>query len=497
MTLSRAVLAWLLLISCAPLAAQEVRLDAREGSPAVDLARSILADARYLRIDRDTILPADFRAPGDLVVLDAEVRLEGTVEGRVAVLGGDLFVRQGARVRGPIAVVGGAVYTSGLAEVGEIVEDSLPRRVAITPAPDGRGAARVRVHPPVRPSPLALPGIAGVRLPTYDRVNGLTLTAGPRWLIAREDEGARADAWASYHTARGTFGGGVEVYAPAGGTHFTARAARETLTNEEWVRGALTNTLIALALGRDERNYYESDRLSLTVGRTPHPALPEGATEIAPRVTLLLSRDRALAARDPWSLAGDLDRPNLPAEEGTVASAALGATLRWRGKLSTFDGDASLERAFPEAGAFEFTRWVADGAWASQALRLHQVAVRFHAQGAFGDPAPRQRWSFVGGPNTLPTFGIAEQRGDHVAFVESSYGIPVTRVVLPLLGSPTLRLTHRTGAAWVSGEESPPWLQNLGAGLYFSFLRAEVYVDPAADRLSPQFSAGLILPGGF
>jgi hypothetical protein len=485
---------WLLLLAlAAPLSGQELRLVGRENTAAVRLAREILADARYLRIDRDTTLPESFRAPADLVIVDAEVRLEGTVEGRVAVLGGDLFVRPRAQVAGPIAVVGGAVYPSRLATIGPVVEDSVPLEVAVEPGPTGDAVGTVRVLPPYRPAGLTV----GPLLPTYDRVNGLTLAAGPRWLLTREEDGPSLGAWFSYRTARQSFGGGAELQYPFGDSlYLRARVARETVTNEEWIRGPLSNTGSSLLAGTDERDYYEADRVSLTFGRLENRAPAQGATDFAPRLTLLLSRDRSLDARDPWSLFGDLDRVNLPVDEGTLLSALGGVGLHWKGRLSTFVGDAGVEQGLGGAGDFAFTRWLVDGLWTSVALGRHQVAVRFRGIGTVGeDPAPRQRWSFVGGPNTLPAFDIAEMRGDRLAYVQSSYGIPFEKVVLPVLGFPTLRFVHVTGAAWVTGEPMPAWLQNLGAGVLFSFVRAEVYVDPTADDLSPHLSVGLVLPG--
>jgi hypothetical protein len=487
---------WLLLLvlAAAPLSGQELRLEGADTTPALRLAREILADARYLRIDRDTTLPESFVAPGDLVIVDAEVRLEGTVEGRVAVLGGNLFIRPGARIRGAVAVVGGAVYHSGLASTGEIVRDSIPRDVEVALDPAGERVATVRALPGFRPPPFDLPGI---RLPTYDRVSGLTVGVAPRWRLARRWEGALADGWLLYHTARRSFDAGAELFLPLRDSlYLRARAGRETLTDEQWIRGDLSNTAGALLFGTDERDYYAADRVSLTLGRIANVAPAPGSTDFAPRLTLLASRDRSLRARDPWSLIGSLDRENLAVDEGTLVSAAAGLGVRWTGRTSTFLGDATLERGLGGVGDFTFTQGVVDGLWTSQALRGHQVSVRFRGMAALGDdPAPRQRWSFVGGPSTLATFDIAEMRGDRLAYVESSYGIPYRRVMIRFLGFPTLRFTHVTGAAWPTGEPMPAWLQNVRAGVYFPFAYADVFVDPTAERLSPRFALGLTFPG--
>ncbi|MDQ3389079.1 MAG: hypothetical protein M3483_06190 [Gemmatimonadota bacterium] len=479
----------------APLGAQELRLEGRSGSPAVTLAREILA-GEYLRIERDTILPADFLAPGDVVIVDAEVRLEGVVEGRMAILGGDLFVRPGARIGGPIAVVGGGLYRSGLAEIGVVVEDLLPLEVAIRADSVTGNVAAVRVIPPPSPSPVSAPGLLGLRIPSYDRVNALTVGWGGRLRISPRDEGARADGWVTYRSARRSVGGGVELRGPLGRSGFAAaRAARETRTPDAWIRGDFANSLAALFTGSDERDYHESDRVSLSVGKRDDLPLLAGEADVAPQLELLLTRDRSLATRDPWSLFGSLDRMNPAIDEGMIASATVGAKLRARGRVSAFAGGAWVEHGFGGIGDFQFTQWRSDALYQTLALRQHTLSIRFHGQATLAGDAPRQRWSFVGGPSTLPTFPTAEQRGDQVFFVETAYGVPLNRITLPIVGSPILRLTHRTGAAWRAGEEMPGWLQNVGVGFDLSVLRVALHLDPAAPRLGSELGVVFLLPG--
>ncbi|HEX2093576.1 MAG TPA: polymer-forming cytoskeletal protein [Longimicrobiaceae bacterium] len=486
-----------LLALASPLRAQEVRLEGAGEGRAVRLAREILAARGYLRLDRDTVLPGTFRAAGDLVVVDADVRLEGTVEGRVAVLGGVLFVRPGARIGGPVAVVGGEVYASDKAAVGEIVEDSVPQEVAVEFDSAGPGAG-VRVIPPPGSGPrLTLPGILGARLPTYDRVNGLTLAAGPAWLISGREGGPRVDAWVSYHTARNRFGGGISARTPVGpGLRLEAGAERGVFTNERWIREDPINTLGALFFANDERDYYGSDRATLSLARVHEEPLIAGEYAFEPRIVIGMYSDRSLDSRRPWSLFGDLDRPNLHVEEEEWASVTLGSGFRWQGGTTSFRGDVQVERALEITGGIGFTQLITDGLWTMQALGRHEVTVRFHATGTLGgDPAPPQRWSFVGGRSTLPTLETAELRGDRLVFIESGYGIPVSGVVLPILGPPTLRFTHLTGMAWPTGTTVPGWVQNLGAGVFFSLVNAELYVDPSADDLNPRLRLGVMLPG--
>jgi hypothetical protein len=196
-----------------------------------------------------------------------------------------------------------------------------------------------------------------------------------------------------------------------------------------------------------------------------------------------------------WALFGDDWRPNPPIAEGTLVSAVAGVEAGWRGATSAFDGDAAVEWAPGGPGDFQFAQLRAQGRWSMRALWNHAIEVNgitFLPLG--GDAAPPQRWSFVGGSNTLPTLERAALRGDHVVFVESAYAIPLPQISVPLLGVPNLRLVHATGTAWVTGADAPPWEQNLGVGLAFSLLEAMLYVDPAGDPLEAEFNLGLTLP---
>lgn len=490
----RVLLATLLAL-CAhasPLRAQEVRVEGAADSRAVRIAREILAAGSYLRMDRDTVLPASFRTAGDLVVVDADVRLEGTVEGRVAVFGGVLFIRPGARVVGPIVNLGGEVYPSNLAQVGEIVEAEPELEVGVEFDTAG---ARVSVALP-ESGPRLKP--FGFRLPAYDRVDGLTLTVAPSFLFTGDADGPRVDGWVSYRTARSSFGGGVSASTPLGGAlRLDARVERGTFTNEGWARGDLANTAGSLVFASDLRDYRESDRAAVTLSRRHPEPLIAGEYALEPRLGVMAMRDRSLRNREPWSLFGDFDRENPAVDELEWASAMAGAVFRWVGSTTAFTGDAAVEQGLPVLdGDADFTQWTVDGLWTMQALYLHQVGVRFRAMGTLGDePALRQRRSFVGGSPTLPTFETAAFRGDRLAYVRSTYAIPLPRrLSLPIIGPPSLRLTHAAGMAWATGTPMPEWEQNLGAGLVFTLASAELFIDPAAGGFDPTLTLALELP---
>jgi hypothetical protein len=491
--LALAIAAW----GAPAVSAQTLEIDGGEEDRAAALARQIIARGAYQVISRDTVLPAETRVRGDLVVVEARVALEGTVEGAVVVVLGDFFVRPRAHVAGPVVVLGGDAYISGLAIAGEVVR--LDPRITPELERTPQLLALTLLDPP-DPGPFRVPGMLGFGLPTYDRVNGISipwsgqlgLTGGDTAVIALHGTGV-------LRLARRQLDGSAELrFRPAFRSVAGARVGRTTRTNEQWIRGDLANSLSALFVGSDVRDYFASDELAVFAARTPPASLVTGEGYIVPAFQLALSRDRSLPARQVWSLFGGGTgwRPNPPIDEGTLASLSASAAGEWRGPTARFSGGAGLEWAPGIVGDFEFAQLTAGGHWSMQALLDHRIRLHGFTRVPLGSAAaPRQRWSFVGGPGTLPTFATGELRGDHVVFLRSIYTAPIPLLQLPLIGSPTLRLEHAIGTAWATGEPRPPLEQNAAAGLEFFLFHALLYVDPARRPLRPTLSLGIDLPG--
>jgi hypothetical protein len=502
-----------IVLSLGPVAAgaQSVSVVGSVRHPAVDTIRALLARDAYQLLDRDTVLPADADLPGDLVVVDATVRLAGRVEFSVAELGGTLFLRPGARVGGTIVSVGGLVLPSAKAEYGDTLSLPLEASSRVESRP---GGYVVTLRPPAR-RPVVVPaGVFGLWLPTYDRVNGLSIQYRTRVNLGADTLSPHLMLGAVYHSARKAFGGEAELRVALGQPLALALgASRATPTNERWIRGDLANSASALFVRSDARDYYASDRAWLTLEARRGEALVAGEGYIAPRLRFMAERDRSLGARnvftvlerdDPW-------RANLAITEGTLLSGTAGAAIRWRGAASAFIGDVSgeLGRIEPDALVFHadaagiagaadatstFAQLVADGRWEMTALWGHGIEVRGHLLQPLGSgAAPPQRWSFVGGPGTLPTLPYAALRGDHLVFLSSAYLIPLPWISIPVVGPPSVVLSDAVGTAWMTGEAAPPLEQSLGAGLQFSHLYATLYFDPR-NLDHPTLSFGLALP---
>lgn len=478
---------WLILVGLAlatPARAQDVHLRGDDRTRAAQIAREVLQRGNYLRIDRDTVLPDSFRAPGDLVVVDADVRMAGQVAGSAVVLGGHLFLRPGSRVGGSIAVVDGGVYPSGRAVYGTIFESNPSTRVSIAAGADSGLVAQI--DPPPSPPVFGY----GPRIPTYDRVNGVTLSAGVSVNVMRRANGPALAAWASYRFENEEeLGGGARVLVPVDqGVQVVAEASRATRTNDAWAAADPGNSIAAALAGIDYRDYYDADRLSLFVARPLRRPLEAGQTWFGPRIGAQIEEARSLPTREPWSLFGELDRVNPEVAEGQVNSLIGGAELHWAGRVSRLSIDAQVERGHfveellpvgdpPVAVDQDFTQLLASGSYQATAFRTHTLRYLGRVMLPIdGSDAPPQRHAILGGVPTIPTLAIGEMRGDHLVWAQGSYTVPM-RFILPVLGPPSLELRHTVGAAW-SGQDDPEWVQNIGAGVLFSMIGVRAAVDP-------------------
>jgi hypothetical protein len=461
------------------------------GDVAVDRLLARLLEADPLIVSRDTTIPAGDTIRRSVLVLDATIVYEGVVEGDLVGVGAGAFVRPYSVVAGDLVNIAGGLYRSELSEVGGRVID-LPV-AGYRVLREGNGFV---IEATATESPLTLDGLMGLHVPTYDRVNGLTLIVGAAYQLPPMGRiEPRIHAQVGWQTQRGDPTYQLDASLRRGAYELVVGHERAWDTNERWIRGDLMNSLGYLWDGGDHRDYHEVDRTWGELSR----AFTARAGQLEGRVALRgqLEDATSLAAGQPWFILGSGTRPNPPVDDGRASSLVSAADLSWNGAQTRFAGRFEAEAARRVwGGDFDFGRASAEGAWAMLAFANHTLAIDYFLQRPLGSATlPRQRWSFVGGANTLHTLPFAEFYGDHVVFVETQYIIPLPdRVALPVLGAPRLHLIHAAGMAWVAGEDRPLH-QEVGVKLDFALVYVRYAVVP--DDLSrSDLSFGLGLPFG-
>lgn len=348
-------------------------------------------------------------------------------------------------------------------------------------------------------SPITLPLGVGLRIPSYDRVNGLTLPWGPQ-LVLGEDR-FQLDALVSYRSNLGKWDPSLEGLVRVGAANeIKLYVGRGTFTNDSWIRSDLMNSLAALFVGSDARNYYRGDRASLRLTHT----IATSAVVFTPFIAGSIERDWSTGSlspqKSPWSFFGrksnlKMRRLNPPIATGHINSILGGTGIQTsRGGLEA-KLDVAVERPLSTSYDAGCTFIPSDGRCLAPGSSLTQVTldtrVTFPTFGSqtfaflghvlFSDGlAPAQRFGYLGGAGTLATVDLLALGGDRLLFVQGDYIVPIERIQLPFLGSPFIALRYAAGNAGIGGV--PSLIQNLGVGAGVSFFRVDYTIDPASNR---------------
>jgi hypothetical protein len=347
--------------------------------------------------------------------------------------------------------------------------------------------------------PITLPMGIGLRVPSYDRVNGVTIPWGPQLIIG--DDRVQLDALVRYRSNLGNWDPSLEGFLrPEAANELKLYVGRGTFTNDAWIRSELLNSLTALFVGSDARNYYRADRASLRYTHT----LSSPAITVTPFVGGNMERDWSTGSitpqKSPWSFfgrKGDLKmrRPNPPIAKGRINSFLGGSGVAIsRGGL---DGklDVTVEHAFkapsldcvvpnptaPVCDDTPFTQTTLDSRVKFPTFSTQTFEFIGHAVLAGGSKIlPPQRFAYLGGSGSLATVNLLALGGDNLLFVQGDYMIPIDRIVLPYVGSPFVALTYSAGNAGLGS--IPALIQNVGVGAGVSLFRVDYTIDPAQNR---------------
>ena len=453
--------------------------------------RYIVRHEQYnTRLFRDSVFDTT------VVVLNSDATVASTVHGDVVVINGDLFLQPGAKVDGRAVAIGGGVYDSQQAKVGG--EKLSFRDVHFDTARTSTGIELVyRLPPPPRDTipTVALPGLFGFRMPLYDRVDGLSLPWGPRITIGRQATRDRSHGHVSLehrrvrsrrHRSRGP-------RAAAGPPPHSAVAPRSrTIAGFSPIS---RNSISTFGVGSDYRNYWRATRFE---GRLAHEWLFLRRRSAALRRRthggrLVRSRRRSVELLQPKRLAAheapeSRRRAWATLERARSARAEAGSASTWRSSsepMPRWCVDA------PGGEHFTQTTIFARAAFPTFVTKLGTQTFVFHTHMVLtaGDTAPPQRFAYIGGSGTLPTFDILSRGGDQMVFLEGLYNFPIETFHVPYLGTPIVTVREMLGSTGVGSLGR--FDSNIGVRLTLGLFSGEIFVNPANGDHS--FSLGLSL----
>jgi hypothetical protein len=437
-------------------------------------------------------LPRDTTFNTTVIVLGRDATVASRVHGDVIVIDGDLFIHPGASIDGRAIAYGGGVYNSLLAmSRGRFGFRDFTYE--ITPIPEGF-ALDYRTRRADPSPPVSWPGVFGIGVPLYDRSNGLSLGGGP--LISLDTGRIEIRPRLTYRSQLGRLDPRVEARIQIDRRSFIdVVAGRETVTNEGWIWSDVFNSLSVIGSGLDTRNYYRADRLDVSLRRawdTPTLRIEPFVGGRGERAWSV--RPDSGATGGPWSVLGrhsekGMLRPNPRIDAGEIASIIGGARIQWESQAIRSAIDVGNEIAVRSPGSERFAQLTVNGTISFPTFRAQHYRFDAHVVLTSGQ-APPQRWAYLGGAGTIPLLHLLEQGGDELLFLDSRYEIPVDRLMLPLVGSPTFTLRHILGGAGV--QHLPRLEQRVGVRIAVSALRIEVITDPVTRRAHVGFGVAFV-----
>lgn len=430
-------------------------------------------------VDSVVHLPRDSTIPRSVLILGGDATVASVIQGDIIVVDGDLFLHPGADITGRAVAIGGGVYPSSLARVAGGMESFRDVTYDVRRESDGRVMLDWREISPVPIETVTFPLVFGLRIPTYTRVDGLGLPWGPRFAL---DTGRiTIDPVVTYRSDLGEIDPSLTAHLDIGRlTTLEIRAARGTFTNDAWIQSDIANLISALLAGRDYRNYWRADRGEALVQRR----WERGATLVALEGGGRVERAWSVNAGGPWSMFGRNDvedgmlRPNPSVRHGRIASALAGARFDWERQQVALTSRLLTEIVIDAPDDRRFTQATLDARVDFPTFRNHTFSLEAHAVHTFGDSAPPQRFAYLGGGGTLPTFDLLEFGGDRLMFLESRYSIPIERIQIPIAGSPVIILRHMIGMAGI--DSLAPFEQNLGVRLRVGPLKVDWTIEPVS-----------------
>jgi hypothetical protein len=333
----------------------------------------------------------------------------------------------------------------------------------------------------------SLPLGVGLRIPSYDRVNGLSLPWGP--VIRIPGGRVQIDPIITYRSNLGEVDPSGRLRVAFGRfDSLDVYAGRGTFTNDAWIRSDLINSLAAIGVGSDARNYFRADRVTAELGHS----FRSEVFVLTPSIGALheLAWSTGIHGPDiedtkaPWSIFGRTDelkmrRPNPGINSGHVTSGLAGVRGKYERDDLTGSFSARVEHSFDEPASDDdghFTQTTLDARTNFPTFGLQSFEFRGHAVTTSGT-APAQRFAYLGGAGTLSTVDLLALGGDRLVFVEGEYHIPLVRPLLPFVGAPVITFGYAAGSAGV--QDLPDFIQNISVGLGVKLVKVKYSIDPS------------------
>lgn len=319
-----------------------------------------------------------------------------------------------------------------------------------------------------------LPLGIGLRLPQYDRVNGLSLPWGP--VITSRGEKLKINPVVTYRSHLGNVDPSLKLeYNPNSYVNLTVDGSRGTFSNEEWIRPTALNSLWSLLVGDDAQNYYRADVGRVLSSFTYERGDTKSTISLGAQIENAWSTGWRLGEqKEPFSVARQSDsingfrRANPEITKGRISSGLLEGHFDYETGIVASRTSARMEYGFdaplsgtPASG--KFTQLIVSNTATINTFAGQKLAIYGRLVTTSGDSTPGQRLHYFGGSGTIPTLDLLERGGDRLFYFETQYQIPIPVVEIKFIGYPYIAPKFAAGAAGIRKFGTPT--RNAGARL--------------------------------
>lgn len=382
------------------------------------------------RIVGDYDVPAGSEVAGTVAVLNGPVTIAGRITGALVAINADVRLESGASIGRDLVVIGGTVRRADGVTIGgevrtqaELLRYSMEgdRLIADEGFPS-EWRPRLRGRGPDRGA--AYTDLFFVAARTYNRVEGLPITVGPRFRRPTSWGRLQVEALGVVRTAgpfewdRGTLGHDARAELRVGvdyGLVFGGRLFDVIEPVEAWQLREVEAGLATFLLHRDLRDHYGRHGAEGTIGGRI-------GEEVSLEAVFGTERWRAVDARRPFSLLRDSDpwRVNPGMDEGTVDLLGMRLNVDTRERLrspwtggwflhadlergrGTLTRDPGRELIITVPEVVNYTRYFVDARRYNQISAGTALNMRVVSGGQLGgDLLPLQRRFSIGGPGSV------------------------------------------------------------------------------------------------
>jgi hypothetical protein len=360
----------------------------------------------------------------NVIVKSGDLTIYGRINGDVLVIGGDLYIRDGAYIGGNIKVINGEVNKDDDAVVmGYVDKSSSKKQKAYREEEKNFRRSSTKLNANWVNETTNLDNF----IFRYNRVEGLFLGAGSEKRYYWDDQrsyslyGSVGYGFKS-HNWRGNLGLSRQ-FAFDDGQLIEVEAEGHSLTDtkDDWLIGVHENTAAAILIHEDYRDYFRRDGYGINLGYATQRDYFTGQVKVG----YLSDEYRSMENQTEWSIFGGNKRfrPNPAIDEGKMHSIVSSAGLST--VTSTMYGPegwsilATVEVADKKfGGEFTFNRYVADIRRYQPLGRYDNLNIRVRAGTAEG-LLPLQKTFEIGGLGTLQGYPFKGEMGNRMLLMNA------------------------------------------------------------------------------